>query len=269
MSKDHEAPCVDRVSVRVPPFWPEKPALWFSELECQFNVSGITRDATKFWVVISNLENRYVIEVGDVVTNPPAEGKYERIKEELIHRLSVSQEKRIRQLLEHEVLEDRRSSQFLRHLRGLAGVSVPDDFLRSLWTGSLPPHLQVIVTAQEKMDLNSLADLANRVHDATPQPQVAAASAAPAPAYDVMVRLIFRVAELTKQVAALTTSQAAGGPYYRRRWSSRSNSRHNSRSSSPSHANTPRLCWYHWKFGVSANKSQQACTFQPPPPENR
>jgi hypothetical protein len=44
---------INRVVIRVPPFWPEKPALWFAQLEGQFALWNITQDSTKFYYVIS------------------------------------------------------------------------------------------------------------------------------------------------------------------------------------------------------------------------
>ena len=75
---------INRVGIRVPPFWPEKPAVWFAQLEVQFALSNIMLDATKFYYVISQLENKYAAEVEDVITNPPPTGRYDRIKAELI-----------------------------------------------------------------------------------------------------------------------------------------------------------------------------------------
>ena len=83
---------INRVGIRVPPFWPEKPALWFAQLEGQFALSNITQDATKFYYVISQLDNKYAAEVEDVITNPPPTGRYDRIKAEMIRRLSLSEE---------------------------------------------------------------------------------------------------------------------------------------------------------------------------------
>jgi hypothetical protein len=62
---------VNRVGIRLPPFWPEKPAVWFAQLEGQFALSNITQDATKFYYVISHLDKKYAAEVEDVTTNPP------------------------------------------------------------------------------------------------------------------------------------------------------------------------------------------------------
>ena len=43
---------INCISIRVP-FWPEKPAVWFTQLEGQFALSNITQDATKFYYIIS------------------------------------------------------------------------------------------------------------------------------------------------------------------------------------------------------------------------
>ena len=69
-----------RVGVRIPPFWPEKPAVWFAQVEGHFLLSGISDDKTKFYYVISQLEHRYAAEVEDIIVAPPAQGKYEILK---------------------------------------------------------------------------------------------------------------------------------------------------------------------------------------------
>jgi hypothetical protein len=59
---------VNRGGIQLPPFSPEKPAIWFAQLEGQFALSNITQDATKFYYVISHLDNKYA-----------AQGEYFRI----------------------------------------------------------------------------------------------------------------------------------------------------------------------------------------------
>ena len=56
----------------------------------------------------------------DVLTSPPAEQTYQKLKTELVQRLSTSREQRVRQLLMHEEMVVRKPSQFLRHLKSLA-----------------------------------------------------------------------------------------------------------------------------------------------------
>jgi hypothetical protein len=150
--------------------------MWFAQLEGQFVLSNITQDATKFYYVTSQLDSIYAAEVEDVITNPPPTGRYDQIKAELIRRLSLSGEQRVIQLLMHEEMGDRRPTQLLRHLRTLAGSSVPSDFLRTLWTNRLPPNSQAIIATQAQTALDDVTQLADKIAEVTPPPCVAGVS---------------------------------------------------------------------------------------------
>jgi len=61
---------LNRVGIRIPPSWPEKPALWFAQIEKPFALANVTQDATKFYYVFSHLDNKYSAGVEDVITKP-------------------------------------------------------------------------------------------------------------------------------------------------------------------------------------------------------
>lgn len=248
-----------RVGVRIPPFYPEKPALWFAQLEGQFILSKITSDETKFYYAMAQLDPQYAAEVEDIITSPPAHDKYSKLKTELINRLSATREKKIQQVLIHEELGDRKPSQFLRHLQNLAGPGLPEDFLRSIWTNRLPQRTQDIVASQLKSPLEDLAELADRLHDVvTPGQQVAAAGQIlPSTPTDT---LVLQIAELTKQMKAL---EAKVGRSSRSRGRSASHSRQRS-ASKRSNSNYRKFptCWYHHKFGDQANKCVKPCDYR-------
>lgn len=84
-----EKPVVAAVGVKVPPFWPHKPTLWFVNLEAQFALANITADSTRYAHLISCLDAKHATEVEDIITNPPSAGKYEKLKAEIIRRLSL------------------------------------------------------------------------------------------------------------------------------------------------------------------------------------
>ena len=100
-------------------------------------IAGITCEATKFGYVVAHLQPKYVMEVEDIIDSPPESGQYEALKAALIKRLSDSSSMRMRKLFEGEEIGDRTPSQFLRHLRNLAGTSVNEEFLSNLWTARL------------------------------------------------------------------------------------------------------------------------------------
>jgi len=107
---DDDGARVSKIVIRVPPFWPEEPELWFLQLERQFALCGITDDEAKYAHVLSKIEPGQAREIKDMIIHPPTADKYRTIKKALIQRLTDSQEQRIRQLLEHEELGDRKPS---------------------------------------------------------------------------------------------------------------------------------------------------------------
>lgn len=259
-TESRAAPTVDRVTVRLPPFWQEDPEIWFAQIEAQFTVSGTTADATKFYMVIQQLDHKIAREVRDVITNPPRNDKYDRLKSELIKRLSTSRDQRIRQLLTHEELGDRKPSQFLRHLRSLASDGVSEEFLRSLWSNRLPTHVQAIIASQKSASLDEIAELADKICEVTPSSSSQVASTSSSHFDDMLKRMENMITtriqtEITAQLAQLDVRGQRGRPYQRERSRSRSRSRGQSQSK------TAGMCWYHDIFKEKARKCRPPCNY--------
>lgn len=188
-------PCLN---IWIPPFWPEKPAIWFAQVVCQFEIMQVTDDRVKFYHILATLDRQRTYEEEDIPTGPP---DFQRLKDELINRLSASRDHKVKQLLTHEQLGTRKPSQFLRYLRHLAGPDIPEEFVRTIWDSRLPTSMQPIVASQSTLPLDALAELADRVNDiAAPAHQVAA-TASPSP-----------IDELTRQVAE--ANEASERPDY-------------------------------------------------------
>ncbi|XP_072943257.1 uncharacterized protein [Epargyreus clarus] len=234
--------------VKIPPFWPEKPAIWFAQVEAQFVIRGISDDVTKFYHVLSNLDRQCADEIEDILREPP---DYDRLKSELIKRMSVSRENKVNQLLMHEELGTRKPSQFLRHLQHLAGPKIPDDFMKTMWISRLPSAMQPIVASQPTLSLSEISELADRVHDMMrPSHHVAAmASTSSSSTFDELNR---KVDNLANQVSALTdiVSQRSRP---RERSTTRRRDRSSSRRSDSNYRRFP-ICWYHYKFGTQAKE---------------
>lgn len=243
-------------NIRIPPFWPEKPAIWFAQVEGQFAVANITEDREKFFYILTTLDRQYAAEVEDVLTGPPS---YDILKSELIKRLSVSRENKVKQLLMHEELGNRKPSQFLRHLQHLAGPEIPEDFLKTIWTSRLPTSMQPIVASQPTLSLDALAELADRINDIAIPAQVAATTPIVATSSAAIEVLTQQVAQLTKQVHALTTQRQNRSRQIER------GRRHRSRSTSTRSLSSYRrypICWYHKKFSDKAHKCIKPCDFK-------
>ena len=250
-------PEVHHVAVRLPPFWADKPTLWFAQAEAQFAVSHVTTELTKYSYVVSQLDSRYAAEVEDIITNPPAENRYEYLKAELIRRLSISEEQRVRQLISEEELGDRKPSQFLRHLRSLAGgATTQDKLLRQLWLRRLPPHVQAILAAQSELATDKIAELADKILEVSPNPAVTAVNAASVSTVSDVGDIYHRVEELTKQVAILART------INQQRFPRRTRTPSRERNSVQRDCSQKSVCWYHATFADGAKKCKPPCNYQ-------
>lgn len=244
---------INKVSIKVPPFWPDRPALWFASLEAQFHLNQITREVTKFYYTISHLDTTSAGEVEEIIIKPPDTNPYTVLKSALIHRYSESYEEKVRRLLEKEEIGDRKPSSFLRHLRGLAAGGIPERLLQTIWSNRLPRHMQSILLTQPTATLDELGDLADKLHEVNPAPQVRAVSNPHPAAEDDIQRLSRVVDNLAKQVASLTARETPSR--------GRDTARQRSRSRSRSRSIKEGMCWYHSNYNEKAIKCVPPCNW--------
>ncbi|KAL4716537.1 hypothetical protein ACJJTC_010201 [Scirpophaga incertulas] len=204
---------INRVSIRTPPFCKDRPSLWFSSLEAQFHINGITQEVTKYHFAISHLDMECIREVEDIIIQPSQTEPYSKLKNAIISRFSESYEEKVRRLLESEPIGDRKPSSFLRHLRSLAGPGFPEQLLKTIWLNRLPRHVQLILASRKEQTLEDLWDLADQLMEITshtpPAPvtfEVSSSQAAAPTAADFQ-DLNRKVEELTRAVAALTAAE--------------------------------------------------------------
>lgn len=256
---DHR-PAVHRVAVKLPPFWSDKPSLWFAQADSQFTLSDITNEVTKFHYVVSQLDARIALEIEDVITNPPPVNPYTFLRTKLIARLSASEEQRVRQLISEEELGDRKPSQFLRHLRSLAGTTVvQDNLLRQLWLQRISSNVRAILATQSELPLDNLAELADKIVEVSPSIPTFTVNAA-LNDKGTESNLLNAIADLQKQVAELSTSRSR--PRFRPRSSNRNfRQRSNTYTRDNSNQQSGQVCWYHKKFQQNAKKCVPPCKF--------
>nr|XP_054764694.1 uncharacterized protein LOC129271345 [Lytechinus pictus] len=254
------SPNIAAVSLKIPPFWPHDPAVWFAQVEAHFLTRGISVDETKYAHVVSALQPEIAQEVRDILMDPPTSNPYTRLRAGLVRRKSVSEQKRLQQLLIQEELGDRKPSQLLHRMGQLLGTAKIDDTIfKQLFLQRLPHHVQAIfASSRDAMSVNQLADLADSIVDVGSAGSVSSVQHAPSSTSEI-VQLREQVDKLTAQVNALTTQlvQERG----------RSTSRHRSNSSrrrSSSRSDKYPMCWYHFKHGASARKCLPPCPFQGP-----
>ncbi|VDP06395.1 unnamed protein product, partial [Schistosoma mattheei] len=156
--------------INVPPFSRLNPRIWFVQVEVQFRRRNIRSQTSKYPFVLGLLPTEVASEVSDLIDNIPASNPYDQLKQAIIQITSVSDEKRLQQLLHECELGDKSSSQLLRHMRQLAGPYKFDDaFLKEIWLQRLPTVVRRILrSSSQPLDLESLASMADKILEITP-----------------------------------------------------------------------------------------------------
>ena len=82
------------VSLKLPTFWTSQPQVWFAQAEAQFNIRGITVDETKYFYVLSALDQDTATRLLDLISLPLPDSKYAALKERLLDTFGLSKQER-------------------------------------------------------------------------------------------------------------------------------------------------------------------------------
>lgn len=263
------------LGLKLPPFWPKDPTLWFAQVEAQFETRGITSQGTMYAHVIASLSPEFAQEIRDLLLNPPKKHQYTVIKDELIKRTSESEQKRLQKLLISEELGDKKPSQLLRRMKQLLGnSSIEDNILRQLFLQRMPQNVQLILASTaDSIALDELAVIADRIVEVSgSKPTVAATSqVASASTSNATGGLEDRISSLEAQLSELINqlkeSNLGNRPSRSRspspsRPKGRKYGRPRPRSRSPRYQeHVGPSCWYHWRYGTRAHRCIKPCSF--------
>ncbi|CAN8000248.1 unnamed protein product, partial [Ixodes hexagonus] len=163
-----DPPQVAALAIRLPAFWPADPQLWFAQVESQFVLRRITDQNTKFHHVVSALSSADAAEVRDIIIAPPPVAPYDVLKNELVRRTGISEQRRLQRLLTAEELGDKTPSQLLRRMRHLlANATIDDALFRQLFLQRLPNDVRMMLASADSATIEDLAKLADRILDAS------------------------------------------------------------------------------------------------------
>ncbi|XP_043268114.1 uncharacterized protein [Venturia canescens] len=255
--------------VQLSTFRPDRPDLWFFIVESDFAASRITRDDTKYIAVLKALDSHMLDEISDVVLNPPARDKYNHLKKVIIQRFSKSKERQLSKLLNDATLGNKKPSQLLREMRELAGGGLSEDVLHSLWLMRMPTNMQPMLMMSNNIDLNGLAEMADRVLDTTSFSQVMATTTVPPKSQrncSDCSTLAEEVQELRQMVAQLLKNSQLGQQSKDGNNNSSNNNQQGNQRRSRSRSFKPHrngICFYHQRYGDVSYKCIRPCSYKP------
>ena len=156
------------VSVKLPPFWPDKAGLWFAQAEAQFNIKGITVDKTKFSYVVSMLDTKNAAHAMDIIETPPDNDAYGTLKTRLTTAYNISDSEKANRILNMVGLGDKTPSECLSDMLMLVPKGQEPGFLfRQVFLRLLPAEVQIQLAQSTKTgtkaeDLRGLAAEADK-----------------------------------------------------------------------------------------------------------
>lgn len=263
---------------QLPAFMKEKPEIWFYLIESEFTAARTRSDDVKYNATLRALDPDTLNQVTDIISSPPTTDKYVTLKNTIIKRVAESREKQINRLLNDIILGDKKPSQLLREMKTLAGNSVSEEMLHNLWVSRLPSTIRPLLIISDKLSLDVLAEMADRIIDSgtlntlsLPGSTTAVAAVAPprtrshtpprqtleAQMTELQSAMAFCVKELLEMKKQHQQSHNEGTSRSRARVRPRSGSQdRNSRSSSQQG-----ICYYHRRFGQDARRCTTPCNY--------
>lgn len=252
---------VSKVQIKIPAFWHESPEIWFAQIEAQFRVTGTLSDILRFNTVVGAIESKILAQVTNAVLTPPADGKYENLKQQILSRFADTEHSKMSKILSDMELGDKKPSHLLNEMRRLGG-NIKEEFLETLWLQNLPAQARAILSASTG-DLTALASLADKILEVSDDNQVNNVNntnqSSNTQNRDVITSLERKIEALTRAIQSLRVDSARPS-----RPQSRSVSRPQQRSATPAVSSPKKvhdICWYHYRFGNDATKCTKPCNF--------
>lgn len=250
MAPGNEQPAQATVT-RLPPFNKSDPDLWFNQVERILSRNNIIEEEDKADVLIATVDSDILTCVRCVVLQRPAPADiYTQIKNGIRANFGLSDEHRLRQLIEGEVLSSKPSF-ILNQMRNIANGQCSDEVLRSLFMEHLPTlHRQILAPSSTK-NLAELAQIADKITDemqgssqASPL-NVAAVETSNSALERKIDALVTELASMKEKLNKMNKSSNS----FRGRSRDRSRSRGNRSRSRNENRQKSDMCWYHTKFG--------------------
>lgn len=248
----------NRVITKLPTFYKTNPSLWFCQIESLFVASGVASERTKYHTVVASIESDILVQVSDIIMDPPIDQPYSALKARILSRFGDSEEKRIKKLLTEMQLGDKRPSFLLMEMRQLGGNNVTDDILKSLWIQQMPRQIQAILSVSSD-NLSTLASMADKIYETTSSSEMCSISNS---SYQ-SESLQSQISALTKKIDEMCSHNSRNfhnGRQGNFRNRSRSRSKNNN-TGNANNTNNRNLCFYHSKFGDRAKKCREPCSF--------
>ncbi|XP_051875025.1 uncharacterized protein LOC127572127 isoform X2 [Pristis pectinata] len=133
------------VALKLPTFWTLWPRVWFDQAEAQFQLWQITSDSTRYYHVVSSLDQETAAQVRDFIQSPPKEDKYPAFKALLLRTFGLSRRERAARLLHLDGLGDKSPSALMNEMLALAEGHKPCLMFEQVFLEQLPDDIHLLL----------------------------------------------------------------------------------------------------------------------------
>jgi hypothetical protein len=152
------------VHVKLAAFWPQNPALWFAQAECQFQVKGVTGQFDRYCHVVSALPHESLRLVADQVEAPPSETAFDDIKQRLVASHQLSDFQKAEKLFLMQPLGSRKPSEMMAAmLEFCPRGEEKTNLFACLFLQRLPREIRVLLARVDHKDPKALAQQADEL----------------------------------------------------------------------------------------------------------
>ena len=248
-------------SMMLPPFWPEHPEAWFTNVESQFLSAGITSESTKFQKVICKLPPEITSKVIHITCKPFQVGDYFKLKEAILGTFTKSRAKRWQELLSLSNIQNMKPTAILSKMRTLTlstnpneCINIQEQDLKLHFLRALPSHMQALFSVISKnCTLDDLASQADTYYEQSQiEPNVAAVELRSQPAQSPLPHQPNQEDAANNSQGILSSIAASLDAI-----SSKFDNKSRNRQAQPQNQRRPenaQLCYFHKRFGDRARK---------------
>jgi hypothetical protein len=151
-------------TVRLAPFWPHAPALWFSQAECNFSVHNVTGQFQRYCLVVAALPHESLRTVADIVEAPPAADQYDVIQARLVAAHQMTSYQRAEKLFAMPALGTHKPSDLMAAMLEICPRGEEKtELFACLFLQRLPRELRILLARVDHKDPKALADKADNL----------------------------------------------------------------------------------------------------------
>ena len=230
-TEENEVKQVNAVALKLPTFWQAQPRVWFTQAEAQFVIRKITDQTTKFYYVVSALDQDTAGRLLDILAGPVTADSYTALKSRLVQTYGLGRRERAAKLLHMPGLGDRKPSALMDQMLSLLDGHKSCLLFETIFLEQLPEDLRMQLIGEDFADPRKLAEKADALWHA---------------------KSVNRL-EIERVAAQLRTTHT------------RAPTSQTKTPAATSQTRTPTAsgeCYYHQRFGNKAYQCRPPCTFQ-------